>query len=99
MKPAKKKNGHTPPAPASPASQEAEQFELCAEFAEKRVKIDQRHNDALLALETARQVELTKLEAEQALALAKLWQQQGRKLGAYHAWLLDREERRHGAQR
>lgn len=73
---------------------ELEQTLLCQRFERDRLALEAKHRDAVLALETAREVALTKLEADQALELAKLWQRQGRTLGTYHRWLLDREERR-----
>jgi hypothetical protein len=73
---------------------EVEQMLLAQKFQRDKIAIEQKHRDAVLALETALEVALAKLEADQALELARLWRKQGRQLGAYHAWLLDREARR-----
>lgn len=89
----------TPPPQLHNDRHELDQTMLVQRFERDRLELEQKHKDAVLALETVHQLALTKLEADQALELAQLWQRQGRKLGPWAAWLLDREERRaNGAQ-
>lgn len=69
---------------------EADQVELCARQQQEVLQLDQRHRDALRALESKQHGEMLKLQRVHVLQVAALWLKQGRKLGAG----LQREVRR-----